>query len=220
MRSSPLVTVICVCCGECDAAEQAQFKSEPKEKTTWKVVSASDFLSSRPCRSCRLLDDVKLDLCDTASNHSQRFGRSVGNVNNPSADVRTAVIDANRHGLPTGDVRYAQPGAEWQRGMGGRQFVRIELLTGRGLCSFRVEAGDPIRCDLCPGGSFVRCERSVPSCDRHAPFWRSIVFLGRLATWRDHFGFIGGNMGLCAGRKRGRTETNGNARRSEVQSPS
>ena len=23
-----------------------------------------------------------------------------------------------------------------------------------------------------------------------------IVFLGRLATWRDHFGFIGGNMGL------------------------
>ena len=93
MRSSPPVTVICVCCGECDAAEQAQ---------------------------CRLLDDVKLDLCDTASNHSQRFGRSVGNVNNPSADVRTAVIDANRHGLPTGDVRYAQPGAEWQRGMGGR----------------------------------------------------------------------------------------------------
>ena len=79
-----------------------------------------DFLSSRPCRSCRLLDDVKFDLCDTASNHSQRFGRSVGNVNNPSADERTAVIDANRHGLPTGDVRYAQPGAEWQRGMGGR----------------------------------------------------------------------------------------------------
>ena len=33
--------------------------------------------------------------------------------------------------------------------------------------------------------------------------------LGRLATWRDHFGFIGGNMGLCAGRKRGRTENNG-----------
>jgi hypothetical protein len=91
--------------------------------------------------------------------------------------------------------------------------VRIELLTGRGLCSFRVEAGDPIRCDLCPGGSFVRCERRVPSCDRHAPFWRSIVFLivflGRLAARRDHFGFIGGNMGLCAGRKRGRTENNG-----------
>ena len=50
--------------------------------------------------------------------------------------------------------------------------------TGRGLCSFRVEAGDPIRCDLCPGGSFVRCERTVLSCDRHAPFWCSIVILG------------------------------------------
>ena len=36
-----------------------------------------------------------------------------------------------------------------------------------------------------------------------------MVLLGRLATWRDHFGFIGGNMGLCAGRKRGRTENNG-----------
>ena len=102
-----------------EAVEQAQFGSEPKEKTKSKVISASDFLSSRPCRSCQLWDDVKLDLCDAASNHSQRFGRSVGKVDNASADVRTAVIDADRHGLPTGDVGYAQPGAEWQRGMGG-----------------------------------------------------------------------------------------------------
>ena len=96
----------------------------------------------------------------------------------------------------------------------GRPLIRrIELLAGRGLCSFGVEAGNPVRCDLCRGCFFVRCERRVLSCDRHAPVWRSIVFLivflGRLATWRDHFGFIGSNMGLCAGRKRGRTENNG-----------
>ena len=172
-----------------------------------------DLPSSRPCRSCRLLDDVKFDLCDTAYNHSQRFGRGVGNVDNSSADIRTAIIDPDRHGLPAGDVRYPQPGAEWQRGMGGRQFVRIEFLAGRGLGSFRVEAGNPIRCDLCRGCFFVRCERRVLSCDRHAPLWRerygSMVLLGRLAAWRDHFGFIGGNMGLCAGRQRGSSQNNG-----------
>jgi hypothetical protein len=95
--------------------------------------------------------------------------------------------------------------------------MRIELLAGRGLRSFRVEAGNPMRCDLCSGCVPVRCERGVLSCDRHAPFGRerygsivfSMVFLGHLSTRRDHFGFIGGNMGLCAGRKRSRTENNG-----------
>ena len=91
--------------------------------------------------------------------------------------------------------------------------MRIEFLAGRGLGSFRVEAGNPIRCDLCRGCFFVRCERSVLSCDRHAPLWRerygSMVLLGRLAAWRDHFGFIGGNMGLCAGRQRGSSQNNG-----------
>src|SRR5437763_16184402 len=91
------------------------------------------FRSLRP--SCQLLDDVKFDLCDTASDHSQRFGRGVGNVNNASGDVRAAVINADRHGPPTCDVRYAQPGAEWQRRMRGRQFVRIERLAGCSLCS-------------------------------------------------------------------------------------
>jgi hypothetical protein len=64
------------------------------------------------------LDDVKFDLCDTASNHSQRFGRSVGNVNNPAADVRTAVMTrtvtdcplatfVTRNRVPNGNVGWA-----------------------------------------------------------------------------------------------------------------
>ncbi len=89
------------------------------------------------------MDDVKFDLCDTASNHSQRFGRGVRDVNNSSGNVRTAVIDANCHRPPTRDVCYAQPSAKWQRRMGSGQFVHIELLAGRGLCSFCVEAGNP-----------------------------------------------------------------------------
>lgn len=44
-----------------------------------------------------LLDDVKFDLCDTVSNHSQFFGRSIGNIDDPTADKRAAVIDADRH---------------------------------------------------------------------------------------------------------------------------
>ena len=91
--------------------------------------------------------------------------------------------------------------------------MRIELLAGRRLCSFRVEACNPMRCDRCRGGFLVRCERSVLSCDRQAPVWRerygSIVFLGRLVTWPEYFGFVGSDMGLCAGRKRSRTENNG-----------
>src|SRR5258706_15125346 len=60
----------------------------------------------------KLLDDVKFDLCNTPSNQSQRFGRSMRDVDNSSANERTAVIDPNCHGPPSSDVCHAQPGAE------------------------------------------------------------------------------------------------------------
>src|SRR5258708_3003717 len=107
------------------------------------------------------MDDVKFALCYTASNHSQRFGRSVRDVNNSTGDVRTAVIDPNRHRPPTSDVCYAQPSAKWQRRMGSCQFVRIELLAVCGLCSFCVEPGNSTRHHLSPGCFFVRCEGSM-----------------------------------------------------------
>ena len=102
----------------------------------------------------KLLDDVKFDLCNTPSNHSQRFGRSMRDVDNSSANERTAVIDPNCHGPPSSDVCHAQPGAEWQRTMSGGQFARIEPFAARGLCSFCVEAGSP--CDAtCVSAAFL-----------------------------------------------------------------
>lgn len=87
--------------------------------------------------------------------------------------------------------------------------MRVELLPGCSLGSFRVKASNSVRRDLRRGRFLVPCERSVLSGDRHASLWRerysAIVFPGRLATWRDYFGFIGGEMSLCAGREQSRT---------------
>jgi hypothetical protein len=125
--------------------------------------------SLRLGRFYQLLDDVKFDLCKSASNHPQRLSRRIRDVDNASGNERTAVIDPNRHGPPCSDVCHAQPGAEWQRAMSRGQFVRIELFTVRGLCSFRVEAGKPGRRNLCLGRLFVRRERGMFFRDRHTP---------------------------------------------------
>jgi hypothetical protein len=83
----------------------------------------------------QLLDDVKFDLCETRSNHSQRISRGVGNIDNSSGNIGTTVIDPNCHGLSAGDVRHAQFCAERQRRMSGCQILRIELFAARSLCS-------------------------------------------------------------------------------------
>src|SRR5713101_8257593 len=90
-------------------------------------------------------------------------------VDNSSANERTAVIDPNCHGPPSSDVCHTQPGAEWQCTMSGGQFVRIEPFAARGLCSFWVEAGKSMRRNPCLGCIFVRRERGMLLRDRHAP---------------------------------------------------
>ena len=69
--------------------------------------------------SCPLLDDVKFDLCDPASNHPQRIGRGMRDIDDSSGNVRTAVIDPNCHGPAGRDVCHPQPGAKRQRRMSG-----------------------------------------------------------------------------------------------------
>jgi hypothetical protein len=135
------------------------------------VVSGgrSVFRSLRLGRFHQLLDDVKFDLCKSASNHPQRLSRRIRDVDNASGNERTAVIDPNRDGAPSSDVCHAQPGAERQRAMSGGQFVGIELFTVRGLCSLCVEAGKSMRRNLCLGWIFVRSERGMLSRDRHTP---------------------------------------------------
>ena len=39
------------------------------------LLTQTIFRSLRLGRFCKLLDDVKFDLCDPTSNHSQRIGR-------------------------------------------------------------------------------------------------------------------------------------------------
>src|SRR6266513_4722146 len=90
-------------------------------------------------------------------------------VDNSSWNERTAVIDPNCHGPPGSHVCHAQPGAEWQRTMSGGQFMRIESFATRGLCSFCVEASQPMRRNLCLGCSFARCKRGMLLRDRYTP---------------------------------------------------
>jgi hypothetical protein len=101
-------------------------------------------------------------VCNARSNHSQRLGRRIRDVDNSSGNVRTAVIDPNCHGPSTGDVGHAQSCSEWQRWMRGGQIVRIELFAARGLCPLCVEAGNSLRNSLCLGRIVVRREPGVP----------------------------------------------------------
>ena len=116
-----------------------------------------------------LLDDVKPDICNAPSHHSQRFRRGIGDVDNSSANVRTAIVDPDRHRPPGSNVCHAHPRAERQRRVSGGQFVRIELFAARGLCPLRVEAGDPLRRNLGLGCGFSRRERGMLSHVRDTP---------------------------------------------------
>jgi len=70
--------------------------------------------------SCfQLLNDVEFDLRNTLSDNSQRLGGRIGKIDNASGNEGTAVVDANRHGLPSGDVGDAHTGAERERTMSG-----------------------------------------------------------------------------------------------------
>jgi hypothetical protein len=162
---------------------------EVKPTQTWKRGQFSPkaiFRSSGPGRFRQLLDDVKFDLCNTRSNHSQRLGRGIGDIDNSSGNVRTAVIDPNCHRFSTGDVRHAQPCAEWQRRMSGGQIVRIEFFAARCLCTLRIEAGQSLRSSFCLGSIVVRGGRRVPFYGRETSVneqWcRSIVLQRRLST--------------------------------------
>jgi len=95
-----------------------------------------------------LLHDLHSDLCESRSNHSQPIGRGIGDVDIPSGDERTAIIDPDCYGPPGRNVRQAQFCAEWQCRMRGSQIVRIKLFAARGLGSLRVEAGNSLRGDL------------------------------------------------------------------------
>jgi hypothetical protein len=157
-------------------------------------------------RPFELLDDVKFDLCETLSNHPQRISRRIGNIDNSSRNVRAAVIDPNCYGPSTGEIRYTQPRAEWQRRMSGGQIVRIELFAARGLCSLCIEAGNSLRSSLCLGCMVVRRERGMSFCGRDTPVdeecCRSIVLQRRLSTGANKLGISGDDGGrLSAGRK-------------------
>src|ERR1700687_2852262 len=55
-----------------------------------------DAASQRCCHP--LLHDIKLDVRDTLADHSQRLGRGIGDVDNAPGNVRTAIVDPDRHG--------------------------------------------------------------------------------------------------------------------------
>src|SRR5664279_1049934 len=94
----------------------------------------------RTTYDAQLLHDVELDVGDALSNHSQRLRRGIGNVDHASGNVRSAVIDPDRHRAAGRDIRHPQPRAERQGRMRGGQLVCVEFFAARGACSLRLEA--------------------------------------------------------------------------------
>jgi hypothetical protein len=149
-----------------------------------------------------LLNDVEFDLCDPTLNHPERVGRRMRDIDNPSRNVRTAVIDPNDHGPPGPDVCHPQPGTKRQRRMSGSQIVRVELFATRGLLALCVEACNSLRGDLCRGRIvgprerrmlFHGCDMTVGEERRGEERCRSIALQRRRMSNRG---------GLGTGRKR------------------
>ena len=93
-------------------------------------VSAVRAAQQRKSKS--LLNDVDLHLRNPRSDHPQLLGGRVRDVDNPSQNERTTVIDPDRHGATGFDIGDAQARAERQRAVSSGQFLRIELLAARG----------------------------------------------------------------------------------------
>src|SRR5262245_20811004 len=116
-----------------------------------------------------LLNDVDLDLCDTPPNHPELLSGGMRDIDDASANERTAVIDPDRYGATGRDVSDPHPRAEWQGGVSGRQFAGIVFFAARGLRAVPVVAGKPMRRTLGPGGPLAGPERSLPVCYRYTP---------------------------------------------------
>ena len=80
----------------------------------------------------RLLHDVEFHFRDALSSHSEQLGGGRRDVDHATGHKGTAIVDANRHRLPGGDVGDPQFGSEWQRTMRGGEFIWIELFAARG----------------------------------------------------------------------------------------
>jgi hypothetical protein len=157
------------------------------------------------------MDDVEFDVGNTLVDYSERARRGIGDIDNASGDVRTAVIDPDCHGPPGRDVCHAQFCAERQRRMSGGQIVGVELFAARGLCPLRVEAGNSLRGDLCP--VVMPRERGMPFRGRHTPAGeqgcRLTVLQRRLSTGGSKFRIPGDNGGLGAGRQQAPCQRDG-----------
>jgi hypothetical protein len=99
----------------------------------------------------RLSNDLELHLRNPAFDHADCLGSRIRQIDRSSGDIRTPVIDANRHGLPGLYVCDAQPRAKWQCSVSGGQLMRIEFFATSRFRIVFVKARDPV------GGRLHRC---------------------------------------------------------------
>src|SRR6267142_529460 len=84
---------------QCTLARDRRAATSKKRKSEQDIAKLTGLtrngLSLLPVRFRQLLDDVQFDLCDTPVNHSQRSGCRIGDVDDPSGNERSAVIDVS-----------------------------------------------------------------------------------------------------------------------------
>ena len=136
-------------------------------RATLAAIHRSTIHANGPANPIPLLHHVELHLRQPAIDHAQRIGGGMGDVDNSSGNVGAAVVDPNRHRMPVADIGDAQPRAERQGRMRGRQLRRVEFLAARGSRALRVEAGNPLRGARRRGGMF-RARRTKMTWRRRA----------------------------------------------------
>jgi len=94
--------------------------------------------------SSRLSNDLDLHLRNPAFDHADCVGGRIRQIDGSPRNIRTTVIDANRHGPSSLDVRDAQARAKWQCAVSGRQLIRIEFFAARCFRIVLVEARDTV----------------------------------------------------------------------------
>src|SRR5215470_534283 len=135
-RSSPIIASRA--CPEPAKIQQTIGPSAVDFAAEW-AAAAIFFAQSRVSP---LFHDGELHPRETASDHSQSFGRGMRDVDDAPGHERSAVIDPDSDRAPSGEVGDAHPRAERQRPVRGGQFALVELLSARGLRALPVIAGD------------------------------------------------------------------------------
>src|ERR1035437_8141650 len=85
----------------------------------------------------RSLDNIQAYFGNTIVAYAQNHGSAVGQVQNPTLQDGTAIVNADHHRFVVFQIRNLDPGSEWETTVGGRKVMHIIRFATRGLFALK-----------------------------------------------------------------------------------